>query len=127
MWKDDRQGCENSEGDREMSISWRDKAILTIADCLLEYEAQCACLGESMDPKTARQYCNERYPFGMRQYSPYTAWLEELRLVKVFIEAKLPAIAYQSWRSRIDSKGKRRGGAKPKTIPVSEGQLSLLG
>lgn len=102
--------------------SWRDMAIGRIAACLLEYEMQCACLSEQMTAKEARKYCNDRYPFTMRQYTPYKIWLEELRLVKTFIDSKRPAITYQTWRGQITSKGYR----SPRKNHSSEGQMNLL-
>jgi hypothetical protein len=34
-----------------MQMSWRDHTISKIADSLIEYEAQCACLGQEINPK----------------------------------------------------------------------------
>lgn len=103
-------------------MSWRDKAIHRIAHCLLEYEAQCACLGEPANPKMARKYINDRYPFGRREYTPYKIWLSELKLLKTFIESRQPAIHYINWRLQIDSKGYRKGARRV----VTDGQLSLF-
>lgn len=103
-------------------ISWRDSAINVIADSLLEYEAQCACLLELPTAIAARKYVNERYPFSQRRYTPYKIWLEELRLIKVFVESRQSACLYLPWRARVDSKGQRLGSRK---IVVS-GQLTLF-
>lgn len=104
-------------------ISWRDAAIETIASTLLEYEAQCACLSEQMEPAGAKKWVNDRYPFGMRKYDPYKTWLQELKLLKIFVESGRPAIEYKSWRGRVDSKGRHTRNKAPQP---AEGQMSLI-
>lgn len=107
------------------SASWRDHAISKIADSLLEYEMQCACLGEEIDPKEARKWCNDRYPFGAREYSPYKVWLEELRLIEKFTALGKPFKTYLHWRNCVNSRGESGNHHKNRTV-VSEGQLSLF-
>ena len=107
-----------------MQMSWRDHTISKIADSLIEYEAQCACLGQEINPQDARKWCNDRYPFGAREYSPYKIWLEELRLIEKFIALGKPFKTYPHWRNRVNSRGESWNNPKSKT--VSEGQLSLF-
>ncbi len=53
-------------------LTWRDKAIRSIANALLEYEAQSLLMGESIEGKSAKKWISkERYPFGLREYTPY--------------------------------------------------------
>jgi hypothetical protein len=106
------------------SVSWRDHAINRISDSLLEYEMQCACLGEQTNSKDARKWCNDRYPFGARECSPYKIWLEELRLIEKFIALGKPFKTYPHWRNCVNSRGESWNNPKNKT--VSEGQLSLF-
>lgn len=101
--------------------SWRDMAIDVLADCLLEYEVQAVLLEQPITFADARKYCNDRYPFRERNYTPYKIWLEELKLVITFISLGQPAINYKNWRSRVTSKG---CNARKQTVP-SPGQLSL--
>lgn len=107
------------------SMSWRDCAISKIADSLIEYEMQCACLGQEINPQDARKYCNERYPFGAREHSPYKIWLEELKLVPKFVAMKQPFRTYPHWRNYVNSRGESWNNPKRKAV-ASEGQLSLF-
>jgi hypothetical protein len=107
------------------SVSWRDHAINRISNSLLEYEMQCACLGEQTNSKDARKYCNDHYPFGIREHSPYKIWLEELRLIQKFIALGKPFKTYPHWRNCVNSRGESWNNPKSKTV-VSEGQLSLF-
>lgn len=107
------------------SMSWRDCAISKIADSLIEYEMQCACLGQEINPQDARKYCNERYPFGAREHSPYKIWLEELKLVPKFVALKQPFRTYPHWRNYVNSRGESWNNPKRKAV-ASEGQLSLF-
>lgn len=109
----------------QMQMSWRDHTISNIADSLIEYEAQCACLGQEINPQDARKYCNERYPFGAREYSPYKIWLEELKLVPKFVALKQPFRTYPDWRNCVNSRGESWNNPKRKAV-ASEGQLSLF-
>jgi len=108
-----------------MTTSWRDHAINRISNALLEYEAQCACLSEQINPKDARKWCNDQYPFGARECSPYKIWLEELRLIEKFLSLSKPAKDYPHWRNHVNSRGEPWNNPKSKTV-VSEGQLSLF-
>jgi hypothetical protein len=107
------------------SMSWRDCSISKIANSLLEYEAQCACLGQEINPQDAREYVNARYPFGAREYSPYKIWLEELKLVPKFVALKQPFRTYPDWRNCVNSRGESWNNPKRKAV-ASEGQLSLF-
>lgn len=107
------------------SVSWRDRAISKIADSLLEYEAQCACLSEETNFKDARKWVNDRYPFGSRECSPYKIWLEELKLIEKFLKLGEPAKYYPHWRNCVTIRGESGNNRKSKAV-VSEGQLSLF-
>ena len=107
------------------SMSWRDCSISKIADSLIEYEMQCACLGEQTNSKDARKWCNDRYPFGVRECSPYKIWLEELRLIEKFVALGKPFKTYPHWRNCVNSRGESWNNPKRKAV-ASEGQLSLF-
>jgi hypothetical protein len=109
----------------QKSLSWRDHAISRISNALLEYEAQCACLGEEINPKDARKWVNDRYPFGIREHSPYKIWLEELKLIEKFLKLGEPAKYYPHWRNHVTSRGESGSTRKSKAV-VYEGQLSLF-
>jgi hypothetical protein len=110
-------------------LSWRDIAIERIAHSLIEAEAQAVLLNEDYTPKFARKFCNadERYPFGMRKYTPYQTWLEELRLIPKFFQTKRPTIEYKHWRGLVDSKGLPKGNtSRNREVAIAAGQMSLL-
>lgn len=111
-------------------LSWRDAAIESIAHSLVEAEVQAILLNEAFTPEFARKFCNadERYPFGMRRYTPYSTWLEELKLIPKFFQTKRPVIEYKQWRCLVDSKGFPRNSAtRNRQVVIVAGQLSLLG
>jgi len=99
-------------------LTWRDKAIRSIANALLEYEAQCLLMGESIEGKSAKKWISkERYPFGLREYTPYRIWLQEVAKIPYFISTGWPATSYLGWRNGLSKRRKRS---------VSDGQLSLF-
>jgi hypothetical protein len=52
-------------------LTWRDKAIHSIANALLEYEAQCLLMGEPIEGKAAKKWISkERFPFGLDNTRP---------------------------------------------------------
>jgi len=100
-------------------LTWRDKAIDSIASALLEYEAQCLLMGKGMDGKAAKKWVSrERFPFGFRKYTPYKTWLQEVAKIPYFISTGWPAQTYPGWRSGLPK--------RPRKCPVSQGQLSLF-
>jgi hypothetical protein len=102
-------------------LTWRDKAIHSIANALLEYEAQCLLLGEPIEGKAAKKWISkERFPFGFRQYTPYRIWLQEVAKIPYFISTGWPAASYPGWRNGLS----KRNGSK--AISTSAGQLSLF-
>lgn len=60
-----------------------------------------------------------RYPFGVREYTPYKIWLEEAKLCRMAFAAN---ICMDAMYNRIHY----RPTGKPKPLPVLEGQISLL-
>ena len=99
-------------------LTWRDAAIHAVANALLEYEAQCLLLGEPVEGIAAKKWISAlRYPFGMREYTPYRIWLEEIAKIPHFISTGWPAASYPGWRSGLPNRRK---------YSVSDGQLSLF-
>lgn len=100
-------------------LTWREKAICSIASALLEYEAQCLLLEEPIEGKSAKKWISkERYPFGFREYTPYRIWLQEVAKIPHFISTGWPAETYPGWRSGLPR--------LPRKCKASEGQLSLF-
>jgi hypothetical protein len=101
-----------------MSEGWRDIAIGHIAywvnhpDEPLELD----CLADWVNKKC--------YPFGPRRFTPYRIWLEEIRLLRVFLTTGKSLDCYQPWRKQFTSKRERRGQVST-TMP-SPGQLTLF-
>jgi hypothetical protein len=103
-------------------LTWRDKAIYSIANALLEYEAQCLLVGKAIEGKAAKKWVSrERYPFGFRKYTPYKTWLQEVAKIPHLINTGWPAETYPGWRNGL-SKPNRRC----KALSTSVGQLSLF-
>jgi hypothetical protein len=107
-----------------MSESWRDMAIRHIAYYLnyrdkpittTEAESIADCINKS------------HYPFGQRRYTPYKVWLEEVRLLRVFLTTGKSLDYYQPWRAQFTSKGERKGRSNsPSLSPPVPGQLTLF-
>jgi hypothetical protein len=103
-------------------FTWRDKAIRSIANALLEYEAQCLLMGEPIEGKSAKKWISkERFPFGFRQYTAYRIWLQEVAKIPSFISTGWPAASYPGWRNGLSKRNR-----KCKALSTSAGQLSLF-
>lgn len=55
-----------------MARNWRQEARQVILSVMDE------CNGADVDAAGMRKLANMRYPFGIRKYTPYKIWLEEL-------------------------------------------------
>ena len=103
--------------------SWRDYAIDHIFQGLLEYEAQCLLLGEAIDPEACRKWLNKkRYPFGVREYSPYSIWCEETKRSLLFWQCYSQAQYYKAWRTSIRAP---QQGKKLAKAAEANGQMTL--
>jgi len=103
-------------------FTWRDKAIRSIAEALLEHEATCLLMGEAIEGKAAKKWISkERFPFGFRQYTPYRIWLQEVAKIPHFISTGWPAASYPGWRNGLSKRNRRC-----RAISTSAGQLSLF-
>ncbi|HIK42131.1 hypothetical protein [Thermoleptolyngbya sp. M55_K2018_002] len=100
-----------------MNSHWRNAARSRIADTLLEYEAQQACLCEPFNSADALKKISAAYPFGDRKWHPYKQWLKEVALARKFLKTNRPAIEFQQWAT---------SQAKMRSVKVSPGQLTLI-
>ena len=108
-----------------MSESWRDIAISHIAYSITHTEYWLNSSDEPLtDGSLADEVNKKRYPFGSRRYTPYKVWLEEIRLLRVFLTTGKSLDCYQPWRAQFTSKGERR--ASVSSPPPSPGQLTLF-
>lgn len=65
-------------------MTWRDRAKPIIAEALKETEGQ--------DETAIRAALYQAYPFGPRQYHPYKAWLDEIKVQRGLKKATPKAV-----------------------------------
>ena len=80
---------------------WKLKARNVITSILLEYEAECLCLGKPFELETAFKKVSEGYPFGLRQHHPYKAWLATVKQAKGLLNRGLSIrdLTFADWES----------------------------
>jgi len=98
-------------------MNWKGKARNVITSILLEYEAECLCLGKPFELSSAFKKVSEGYPFGQRANHPYKVWLTAIKQAKGLLNRGLSPrdLIFADWESVSIQKDK----------PV-KGQLSLL-
>jgi hypothetical protein len=111
-----------------MSDSWRDIAISHIAYSIIHTEYWINSSDKALkDGSLSDEVNKKRYPFGSRRYTPYKVWLEEIRLLRVFLTTGKSLDCYQPWRAQFTSKGERRGRSNsPSSFSPSPGQLTVF-
>ncbi len=107
---------------------WQKHCVHEIANGLIEYEAQQACLGEVLDIAKCKVWISKnKYPFGTRENHPYLVWRQEMVILGEFLAIGRAAKEYPAWRNFYKAPRKKSNrSAKPKNLPVCPGQLSLF-
>jgi hypothetical protein len=78
-----------------MSALWRIYSRETIKDVLISYQIS--------DHSELIKLIRNAYPFGARENMPYQIWLDEIKLVKYFLEIKQPYHWYLDWVNQFRS------------------------
>ena len=106
---------------------WQKPAVKSIADGLLEYEAQQLCLGESVDAAKCKKWVStNKYPFGSREYHPYKVWLQELKLAGDFLSTGIAIKHYRMWREAYKKPRKLNDYNEKRKVTYNPDQLSLF-
>jgi hypothetical protein len=88
---------------------WRQAAQITIAEALLEYEAQQLCQELPFDIKEAFKYVSNSYPFGTRENHPYKIWLSAVKQAKELLNKySVKDLGFINWENALKTKKQQK-------------------